>query len=244
MPTDKNACDSAQQQIPPVRALGHEYVGVRYRGRAGGMDEVVPWRIVGAVNGTNLTWLPTKPANAPDKLDLGTVLEFDSTGPFIVKSQDSKHPFFLSEYMTGGELFDSEGDPEWVTLIPPEQYLDNYVLFTDPTYSETDLVVVRSKAKSDGMFHPVTLDCAGEIGGWMPIGDYEYTRADLVTGNFMDVGNCSNGRHEMTSDAPFGVTVWGWGSKAAMGTKLVSYAYPAGASIQPINDVVVLPDPQ
>ena len=49
MPTDKNACDSAQQQIPPVKALGHEYVGVRYRGRAGGTDEIVPWRIVGAV---------------------------------------------------------------------------------------------------------------------------------------------------------------------------------------------------
>ena len=67
-----------------------------------------------------------------------------------------------------------------------------------------------------------------------------------MTGNFVDVGNCSNGRHEMKSDAPFGVTVWGWGSKAAMGvgTKLVSYAYPAGASIQPINDVTVLPDPQ
>ncbi len=246
MPTDKNACDSAQQQIPPVKALGHEYVGVRYRGRAGGTDEVVPWRIVGAVNGTNLTWLPDKPANAPDTLDLGTVLEFDSTGPFIVKSQDSKHPFFLSEYMTGGELFDSEGDPEWVTMIPPEQYLDNYVLFTDPTYSETDLVVVRAKAKSDAKFHPVTLDCAGEIDGWKPVGDYEYTRVDLVTGNFMEVGGCSNGRHEMSSDAPFGVTVWGWGSKAAqgVGTKLVSYAYPAGASIQPINDVVVLPDPQ
>ncbi len=245
-PTDKNACDSAQQQIPPVQALGHEYVGVRYRGRMGGMNEVVPWRIVGAVNGTMLTWLPDKPANAPDMLDLGTVLEFDSAGPFIVKSQDSKHPFFLSEYMTGGELFDSEGDPEWVSMIPPEQYLDNYVLFTDPTYSETDLVVVRSKAKFDGKFHPVTLDCAGELGDWVAVGDYEYTRADLVTGNFVDVGNCSNGRHEMKSDAPFGVTVWGWGSKAAMGvgTKLVSYAYPAGASIQPINDVTVLPDPQ
>ena len=28
-------CDNAAQQIPPVRALGHEYAAVRYRGRMG-----------------------------------------------------------------------------------------------------------------------------------------------------------------------------------------------------------------
>ncbi|HTK75145.1 MAG TPA: IgGFc-binding protein, partial [Gemmataceae bacterium] len=35
--------DSAHQQIPPVRALGSEYVGVRYRNRFDGMEEVTPW---------------------------------------------------------------------------------------------------------------------------------------------------------------------------------------------------------
>ena len=246
IPLDKNACDSAQQQIPPVKALGNEYVGVRYRGRAGGTDEVVPWRLVGAVDGTQLTWEPSVPPGAPEELDLGAVAEFSATGPFVVKSQDNKHPFYISAYMTGGELFDSEGDPEWVNVVPPEQYLDHYVLFADPTYSETNLVVVRTPSKLDGTFADVTLDCAGTLTGWQPLGKYEYTRIDLVTGNFMDVNGCSNGRHEMASERPFGVTVWGWGSKAALGagTKLVSYAYPAGASVQPINDVVVLPDPR
>lgn len=246
MPTDKNACDSAQQQLPPVKALGNEYVGVRYRGRTGGgqTETSVPWRIVGAVNGTKLTWSPSKPANAPETLELGTVLEFDAGDPFVVKAQDEKHPFFLSEYMTGGELFDSEGDPDWVSMVPPAQFLSSYVLFTDPTYSETNLVIVRQKAQYDNAFHDVFLDCMGKIEGFQTIGDYEYTRVDLETGNFMEVNGCSNGRHEMHSQAPFGVTVWGWGSKAAQGTKLVSYAYPAGASIQPINDVQVLPDPQ
>lgn len=246
IPTDKHDCDSAQQQIPPIKALGNEYVAVRYRGRAGGTDEVVPWRIVGGVQGTVLTWEPSKPDGAPDMLDQGQVVNFDSTGPFIVRSQNSEHPFYLSEYMTGGELFDSEGDPDWVNIVPPNQYLDHYVLFTDPTYSETNLVIVRKKG-ADGKFADVTLEClAGPVDGWTPIGkDYEYTRVDLVTGNFQDVNGCSNGRHEMSSTAPFGVTVWGWGSKAAsgVGTKLVSYAYPAGASVQPINEVVLQPDP-
>ena len=46
--------------------------------------------------------------------------------------------------------------------------------------------------------------------------------------------------------------MWGWGSAATGGTFLgdvgysqyVSYAYPAGASVQPINTVVVPPKPK
>jgi len=89
----------------------------------------------------------------------------------------------------------------------------------------------------------VKLGCLGDLSGWAPVGDKEYTRVNLVTGNFQDVGNCSNGRHEMTSENPFGVTVWGWGSAATQGffTQYVSYAYPAGASVKSINDVEILP---
>ena len=107
---------------------------------------------------------------------------------------------------------------------------------------------MRKKAK-DNAFEDVTLDCAGNLTGWQAVGsagEYEYTRQDLVTGNFAKVGNCDNGRHEMKSDAPFGVTVWGWGSAATTGfsTQAVSYGYPAGMSVQPINTVVVVPTPK
>jgi hypothetical protein len=68
-----------------------------------------------------------------------------------------------------------------------------------------------------------------------------YTRVDLVSGNFVAVNGCENGRHEMWSDAPFGVTVLGWGLNASQGftTTYVSYAYPAGASVRSINGDVV-----
>jgi hypothetical protein len=69
------------------------------------------------------------------------------------------------------------------------------------------------------------------------LGDHELTRVDLVTGDFQGVGGCANGRREMKSALLFGVTVWGWGTTRQ--TKLVSYAYPAGAGFQPINQVVV-----
>ncbi|MCA9621073.1 MAG: IgGFc-binding protein [Myxococcales bacterium] len=249
VPVGAAACDSAHQQIPPVPALGSEYAGVRYRNRAAATgEEAPPWRLVGAVDGTQLTWTPAPPAGAPTSLNLGDVAEFMAPGPFVVASQDEDHPFYAAQYMTGAEHvgagFVGEGDPEWVNIIPTAQYLDKYVFFTDPTYSETSLVVIRRPA-SDGQFRDVQLDCAGTLGGWQPLGSYEYTRIDLVTGNFQNVGNCSNGRHEMSSDAPFGVTVWGWGGySTTLLTAYVSYAYPAGASIQTINEVVVPPIPQ
>lgn len=245
VPVTAYACDTAQQQIPPVKAMGNEYAAVRYRGRNGGVDEAPPWRMVGMVNGTLLTYDPGPPPGAPAGLNLGDVVEFNAAGPYTVKSQDADHPFYLAAYMTGGENFGGEGDPEWVNVIPTAQYLDSYVLFTDPTYSETNLVVIR-KPDKNGAFADVVLDCAGPLDGWQPAGPYQYTRKDLVTGDFQNSGNCSNGRHEIKSNLPFGVTVWGWGSSQAGSffTEYVSYAYPAGASVAQINQVTIVPDPE
>lgn len=261
VPKDQSQCDSAQQQLPPVRAMGSEYVAVRYRGRGAaldggagvGFDEPVPWRLVGAVNGTALTWEPSAPPGAPSTLALGEMVEFAATGPFVVKSQGATNPFYLGAYMTGGGAstnnpvgFAGEGDPEWVNVITPAQYLNHYVFFTDPSYPETNLVVVRTPSLLDSTFVDVTLRCAGSgtpvtLTGWQPVGSYEWTRIDLVTG---DVGQngCSNGRQEMQSALPFGVTVWGWG--ATQDTLYASYGYPAGAGFTPINKVEVPPIPR
>ena len=259
VPFGQPLCDSAQQQLPPVRALGSEYVAVRYRGRGadtdggvpdGGSDEAVPWRLVGAVNGTTLTWSPSTPPGAPTTLGLGAAVDFIAPGPFVVTSQDANHPFYLGGYMTGGgeppptpSGFGGEGDPDWVNVITPAQFLNDYVFFTDQTYPETDLVLIRTPSKVDGSFADVTLDCAGNatpvtVAGWQSIGSYEYTRIDLSTGDFVSVNGCSNGRQELSSALPFGVTVWGWGHASSQ-TQNVSYAYPAGAGFQPINNVVV-----
>jgi hypothetical protein len=242
-----NACDSAHQEIPPVRALGYRYAAVRYRNRYAGQEETVPWRIIGAVDGTTLTYSPAAPAGAPTTLGLGQVVEFDSPGQFLVQSQDAQHPFYMSAHMTGwevvaGDSIDHRGDPEFVNIIPPEQYQSAYTFFTDPTYPETNLVLTR--VKQNGVFADVSLDCAGTITGWTALDTadtIEYTRVDLVTGNFQSVNGCNNGVHVATSTQPFGLVVWGWGSAASVGffSQAVSYAYPAGAGVKPINTVVI-----
>ncbi len=247
---DAGFCDAAHEQIPPIRALGSEYVVVRYRNRVAGMDESPPVRITGAVDGTQLSWDPT-PSGASATVGRGESIEVRSSVPFVVKSQDDKHPFYVAAYMTGGDAFQGRGDPEFVNVIPAAQYLEEYLFFTDPTYPETNLVFVRKKGK-DG-FADVTLDCAGTLTGWQPVGaggSYEFTRVDVSTGNFQGVGKCDNGQNHASSKLPFTLTVWGWGSDVTgdQGTpgysQYVSYAYPAGARIQSINDVVVPPNPK
>jgi hypothetical protein len=243
LPFDQGACDHLEQMIPPVRALGHEYVGVMHRQR---QNEPAIWRVVGTVDDTHLSWTPT--VGGPLTLGRGEVGELSTDRPFVVKSQDDKHPFMLLSYMTGSSPFEGAGDPDFVIGVPPDQYLSRYVFFTDPTYPETNLVVVRRPEA--GVFHDVVLDCLGPLSGWQAIGDYEWTRVDLSTGNFVGVDGCSTGAREIHSEAPFGLWVWGWGTLATgdslVGTytMAVSYGYPGGMNARRINEVFVPPVPK
>ncbi len=232
--------DHAEQMIPPVRSLGHEYVGVMHRPR---VDEPALWRVVGVVDGTDLTW-STNIAGSPMSVQRGEAVDFISADPFVVESQDADHPFVLLELMSGSQWQPSisgYGDSDFVLGVPPEQYMPRFVFFTDPTYPETNLVVVRRAV--NGSFADVDLDCLGVLDGWESVGNYEWTRVDLSTGNFMSVDGCDNGRHEMTSAGRFGLWVWGWGTPLTTpNTQNVSYGYPGGMNVQPINDVVLDPE--
>ena len=239
MPLNTMYCDHGEQMIPPVRAMGDNYVGVMYEPRVP-TETSTFWRIVGAVDGTQLTW--SSDVGGPATIDKGVAMQFQTGTPFIVSSQDANHPFMVFTYMTSSEFVEEGyGDPDFVVDVPPAQYLYEYVFFTDPTYPVTDLVIIRNKG-TDGQFHDVTLDCAGALTGWQPIGndDFEYTRTDLMNGNFVPVGNCSTGRHDIKSDATFGLWVWGWGTPLTTDfTANVSYGYPGGMSVSPINTVVI-----
>ena len=281
VPVGRNRADSAHQMLPPVSAMASEYVGVRFRARTSRPNEAVPWRLVGVVGGTQLTWEPSVPPGAPTTLGARQFVQFDAPGEFVVRSQDSAHPFHVATYMTGGDIppfvdinggetiDDGEGDAEFVNVVPPGQYLPRYTFFTDPTYPETNLVIVRVKDGALGTFPDVTLDCRGTLTGWKPVGTtgtYEFTRVDLQTGDFQAVGGCDNGVHTIVgsfagveggSSVPrFGVTVWGWGNTVTFRgseppdpndplnpkyTRWVSYAYPAGANFSPLNSVVLKP---
>jgi hypothetical protein len=221
-----------------------------------------PWRIVGMVDGTTLTYDPPV-TGAPTTVAEGQLVEFGAGATaFHVTSQDDQHPFYLAAHRPGYDCdaahqqippikalghdyvavaneatYYGVGGPETVNVVPPAQYLLDYTFFTDPSYGYTEIALVRQKA-SDNTFHDVTLDCLGTVTGWQAVGTggtYQSVHVDLATGG-SGVGKCANGLHDIKSDVPFGITVWGYDSAS-------SYAYPAGASVKPINTVVVPPTP-
>lgn len=228
VPLGVDACDSGHQQLPAVPLLGSEYLAVRHKARAGNENAI--WRFVGAVDGTTLTYDP--PVGGPSAINAGQTVNFSSPGPFRVFSQDANHIFYVAQLMTGGETNNDRGDPDFVSLVPWQQYLKSYLFFTDPTYASTDLVFVRPLG-SDNQYHDVTLDCLGVVPNWFGIGasNYQYARVSWTNAS----AGCTNGVHTAKSDAPFGLTVWGTDS-------YTSYGYPAGMSVRPINTVVVGPE--
>jgi hypothetical protein len=246
--------DSAHQQIQPINNLGFDYVGAPYSTRRADMgEESVLYRVVGVVDGTQLAFDPPV-QGAPTSLDKGKVANVEIKGAVRITSQGKTHPFYVSQNMSystmGATRRDGDatwpiqpaengqretGDPEWVGLLPPAQFIKEYAFVTDPTYAVTTLVVTR--VKDQGSFKDVGVDCVGNVTGWQPVGtngQYEYARVDLVRGG-KGVGSCTNGAHTATSTGPFGITVWGvdWWA---------SYAYPAGGAAFQINDVIVNPN--
>ncbi len=250
MSIDRCCGDHGEQMLAPVRALGSEYVAAPHADREPHPGEPRIYRIFGAVNETHLTYEPA--GVGPATVNANAMLEIRTPTPFTVKSQDSDHPFSMFTYMSGAGVSDPAadgydpnfpggfGDADFVRLVPPAQYMQHYVFFTDVTYPFTVLTVVRKKHGADG-FVDVTLDCLGTLSTWAPVGtsgEYEIAFVKLVD-HFNAVGNCNNGVHTMDSQGLFGVWVWGWGSEDTQ-TGWVSYGYPAGESVLPINDVVIL----
>ncbi|MBW2458959.1 MAG: IgGFc-binding protein, partial [Deltaproteobacteria bacterium] len=246
--------DSAHQMIPPVNALGSEYVaGNVVTRRASLQPESGLYRIMGAVDGTQLTWDPTTPPGAPTTLAAGQVAEYETADLHRVTSQDADHPFAMSQYMGGAIGLDRPGcgpvppmsgmqcelgDEEWVVMLPPEQFLSRYVFFTDPTYATTNVVITRVRGPQG--FADVDIACLGAVTGWQPVGtsgDYEVAHVDLVRGGIGAQPACATSRHEASSEGAFGVMVWGSDYYA-------SYGYPAGGNIGTINDVVIVPVPK
>jgi hypothetical protein len=241
-PTPGPGGDATHQQLIPVTALGHEYVAAPYATRRADLQpEVISYRLVGAFDGTILTYDPAV-AGAPGTLDRGQVADLQTSLAFRVSSQDDSHPFAAAQLMTTANLEGGSrpgatdphyppmlGDEELVVMFPPAQFLSRYVFFTDPTYPTTSLVLTRVKPAS-AEFQMLVVDCLGEVGGWQPVGTdgrYEVTTVDLLRAG---VGPCQNGRHVASSSAPFGLVVWGEDAYS-------SYAYPAGGNAATLKEL-------
>ena len=231
-----SSCDSGHVQLPPTQSLGSHHVAARFPARVVG-EEAVPWRMVALADATVLTFDP--PTIQPVvTLNAGKTLTVSSPGPFLVRSQNLAHPFYMTGHMTRAAGARAEGDPETVGVVPVEQWLTSYTFAVEPTYRDTSIVIVQGR--SEGVFQDVKLDCRKDpLSAWQDVGregKYQTTWVALQKDG-QSVGDCDFGAHTISSRGPLTVTVWGMDD-------LVSYAFPAGAGVRKINTVNVITTPK
>jgi hypothetical protein len=248
-PSDAPGGDATHNAQQPASSLGNDYVVAPYETRRKDLQpEEIQYRLVGAVDGTTLTFDPAIPG-APSQLGRGEVTDFKTTQAFRVKSQGSGHPFGLAQMMMTANVPGGSregalvpylsppyplGDEEFVPQLPPAQFRSSYVFLTDPTYATTNLTVIRARGAAG--FEDVEVDCLGVIGGWKPVGSdgqYEHTSVDLLRAGKAS-GTCENGRQRATSKGSFGLTVWGLDTYS-------SYGYPAGGNALKTTEVIIKP---
>jgi hypothetical protein len=231
LPYNTGGADPILSQVPPPPAWSSEYAAVRYPNRYEDATDVAIYRIIAEKDGTTLSYEPSRPEGAPERLDAGQLGVFLTSESFVVRSQDDAHRFLATVAMTGCEQVQPEqervtgiagrGDPELVSLVPRSEFANRFAVVTDRPYPDVHHGLGRAEAT--GVYHDVNLACAGVVTGWKPLGKgdtYETATVTLSKGKFEPVvypgGTCHNGPHTMQSDGPFTGYVWGWAHDGAI----------------------------
>jgi hypothetical protein len=259
VPYDASDANYAAHGVPDTSAWSSEYAVVAYPPRYDTVPDPPVVRIIADADGTILSYDPSAPSGAPASLNAGAFTVFNGTAPFVVRSQDAAHPFYVDMLMTnathiyqapdggGTASFDVRGNPAIVSPLALRDYAQHVVFLTAPDFPDTWLVLTRYRGASG--FVDVNVDCAGVVQGWQPIDSidtYEFAYVALSRGDFQtqtyQSGTCGLGPHAVDSAGFFNVVVWAWGSAAtatdaAFGTVADAYAltpfgYPSMRAIE------------
>jgi hypothetical protein len=216
-PTGTPACDHIEESVFPAETLGQHYVVTVPTGPHGNVVGHIV-RIFGNVDGTTLTYNPSKPSGCPTTLNAGDVVDCGQVAnDFEVKGNNA---FGVFSGMLGGQLLDpgnystAEGDPSQSFSVAVEQYRTAYVFLAPSDYDTSYVDVVGPPGAN------VTID-GSSIGSFTPIGSSGYGVVRYQLG----VGNA--GAHSLQSDKPVGIQVMGYG-------QYTSYQYPGGSDLQAI----------
>ncbi len=222
-PDGVQACDHLEETVFPAETLGKRYFVSPMTGPRGNAPGHIV-RIYGNVDGTQLTYKPSKPANAPSTINAGQVVELSGT----VKTSfevEGDHEFAVGTFMPGAEVLDPSagagkelGDPSMSMVTAVEQFRTKYVFLAPDDYdvSYADLLIPDgASVKLDGA--PITAKPTAISSG------FGVARVKLGAGQ--------KGAHTLESDKPVGLQVMGYGS-------YTSYQYPGG-----LNLIAIAPPP-
>ncbi len=213
-PEGVSACDHIEESVFPAETLGQHYVVTVPTSPNGNVVGHIV-RVFGNVDGTTLTYNPTKPAGCPSTINAGQVVDCGQvTSDFEIKGNNA---FGVGSYSLGGSLVDpsgGEGDPDQSFAIAVEQYRTAYIFLAPSDYDVSFVDIVGPTGVT------VTID-GSNVGGFTAIGSsgFGISRFKLGAGNA--------GAHVLSASAPVGIQVMGYGS-------YTSYQYPGGSDLTAI----------
>ena len=217
IPSDTPYCDHVEQQLFPVPTWGMEYFAAKFSPR-GTEDDV--WRITAAENGTTVTLSPAQNGQSIASLNAGQTYEIRSSGHFKISSNN---PITVGQFMTGStytgipdhsSCLGAIGDPAFTLAVPTVQYRSDYIVLTPTGYLENFLNVIAP----DGTIPRLDGSPVNEVGGI----------SSSVEGMTIYQIPVAEGPHFLQGTGVFGVVAYGYNCD-------VSYAYPGGLDLAPLN---------
>jgi len=216
VPYNRWACDHLEEAMFPLETWGTESI-ISSSQPLRSEPNVV--RIMSGADGNSISFDPAPPGVSATTLNRGQTLEFEATESFRVSGSAA---LMVTQHLVGQDYAGigtteemGEGDPAMSLGIPTEQFRTSYSFLAPNTYTTSYVNVTAPSGAS------VTLD-GSPVTGFAPVGGTGYSVARVAI---------SGGQHNITSDQPFGIVVYGFGS-------YTSYMYPGGLDFEEINPLI------
>ncbi len=220
----KSCCtDHLEQQMFPTTALGKQFAVSRSPVRSTNPNWAEPdiYRVVATTDGTNIeTNLGGEFANFT--LNAGDWKAFHADHGFTLKSNGGA--VMLGQFLVSQDLIPEGGigDPTFVVFPAAEQHRKDYTFLVPTTFSNNYMVLAKPQnagvtinGESLGEFNNCTTGVVGVVNG-IP---YDQLTCPMP-----------EGVHSVSSDKPFGLTVYGY-------YNVGSYGYPGGSDVKIINPI-------
>jgi len=244
--TRKCCADHLEQQLYGANRNGRKYIASPMPARtkavkgAGGdvtvIDEAEYFKVMGIYEDTTVT--TTLPApNDVLPLGRGDSVVLESTIDFVVSADKpiSLGQFVASQNVTGIHKRLPGGDPAFVMVPAVEQWRKGYVFLTPSLYAFDFIIVIHTPSAGitlDGRGFPPTCDHTPVPGAES---EFIVTRCQLSFPEIIEginpqilEGEQDDGVHEIISDEPVGLIVYGF-------DRYVSYGYPGGTDLRIIE---------
>ncbi len=222
---DGESCctDHLEQQMFPTTALGTQFAVSRspIRSTNPSWSEPDIYRVVATQDGTSIeTNLGGEFGNFT--LNAGEWKAFYSDHGFTLKSTGGA--VMLGQFLVSQDLIPQGGigDPTFVVFPAAEQHRKDYTFLVPTTFSQNYMVLAKPQGAGisiDGQSLAEFNNCTTGV-----VGVVNNTTYDQLTCPM------SEGVHTVSSDKPFGLTVYGY-------YNVGSYGYPGGSDVKIINPI-------